>query len=86
MATKKQSELQELSVDDLNGILVERETEYNNKKFDHSMDGLQNPLELREARRDVARIKTELRRRELAEASEAEIAGRSNIRRRRRKK
>ena len=85
MATKKYLELQDLSVDDLNGILVEREAEYNNMKFEHNMDGLQNPLELRESRRDIARIKTELRRRQLAEATEAELAGRSKIRRRRRK-
>jgi len=86
MATKKFLELQDLSVDDLKGILTEREAEYSNKKFEHAMDGLQNPLELRESRRDVARIKTELSRREMAEASDEFLAGRSKIRRRRRKK
>ncbi len=86
MASKKNIELHNLSVDDLNGILLEREKEYLEDKFDHAMDGLQNPLELRESRRDIARIKTELRRRELAEATEDELAGRSKIRRRRRKK
>ena len=41
---------------------------------------------LREVRRDVARLKTEIRARELANADENVIANRSKIRARRRKK
>lgn len=54
-------------------------------KFDHVTVGLENPLRIRETRRDVARIRTELRKRALAEASEETLANRSKIRARRRR-
>lgn len=85
MASKKYIELQEFSQDDLVAELANRQQEYNALSFDHSVQGLENPLVLREMRRDIARIKTEIRRRELAEATPEELAGRSKIRARRRK-
>jgi large subunit ribosomal protein L29 len=47
--------------------------------------GLENPLTLKEVRKDIARLNTELRRRELAAMSETDLDGRSKIRDRRRK-
>jgi large subunit ribosomal protein L29 len=86
MASKKYLELQELSEAELVEELKGAESDYNKATFDHSIKGLDNPLELREMRRDIARIHTEARRRELAQASPEELAKRSKIRERRRRK
>ena len=37
----------------------------NKKKFNHNVTPLENPSEIKAARRDIARMKTELRQREL---------------------
>ncbi|MEM1214768.1 MAG: 50S ribosomal protein L29 [Bacteroidota bacterium] len=86
MATKKYLELQEFSDDDLQAELDQTENIYQKMKFDHAITGLDNPLRLREVRRDIARLNTEIRRRELDKASEEVVAGRSKIRARRRRK
>ena len=86
MATKKYLELKEFSDDDLLSELRETETQYQKLKFDHAIKGLDNPILLREVRRDIARLKSEVRRRELAQLSEDELADRSKIRARRRMK
>lgn len=85
MATKKFLELQEFNDSDLQTELEETQTQYHKMKFDHAVTGLDNPLTLREVRRDIARLKTEIRRRELA-ADENAAAKRDRIRARRRRK
>ncbi|MGH1433507.1 MAG: 50S ribosomal protein L29 [Lewinella sp.] len=85
MATKKYLELQEFSDTDLQAELEGTESRYQKMKFDHAITGLDNPLVLREVRRDIARLNTEVRRRQLAAASEEELANRSKIRARRRR-
>ncbi|WP_235296800.1 50S ribosomal protein L29 [Portibacter marinus] len=79
MATKKYLELQELSDADLANEIKTTEAQYKNLKFDHAIKGLDNPLALKEVRRDIARLKTESRRRELAAMSEEAKAKRSRI-------
>jgi large subunit ribosomal protein L29 len=86
MATKKFLELQDYSDADLNSELDNTVAQYQKLKFDHAIRGLDNPLVLREVRRDVSRLKTEIRRRELASADAEAIAQRSKIRSRRRRK
>ncbi|MCR9287332.1 MAG: 50S ribosomal protein L29 [Bacteroidetes bacterium] len=86
MASKKYLELQDFSNEDLVAELGETAAQFSKLKFDHAIKGLDNPLVLREVRRDLARLKTEVRRRELAEMSEGDLANRSKIRARRRKK
>ena len=66
MATKKYLELLDFSVEDLQTELKETKSQYQSLKFDHTLKGLDNPLQLRAIRRDVARLNTELTRRELA--------------------
>ena len=85
MATKKFLELQEMSDIDLNNELTETKTQYQKMKFDHAIKGLENPLLLREIRRDIARLQTEIRRREVAQMDENQLANRSKIRARRRR-
>ena len=85
MATKKFKELQEFSTEELLSELRETEAQYQKLKFDHAVKGLDDPLTIREVRRDIARMKTEVRRRELAELSAEQLAERSRIRTRRRR-
>lgn len=73
----------DLSLEDLQAELSDLETSYRDLKFDHFTKGLANPIDLRSYRRDIARVKTELRSRELANMSEEELQGRSKIRKRR---
>ncbi len=86
MATKKYLELQEFSDADLQAEIESTQTQFQKLKFDHSVKGLDNPLQLREVRRDVARLLAEDRRRQLKAMTPEEIAGRSKIRRRRKNK
>jgi large subunit ribosomal protein L29 len=86
MATKKYQEVQEINDNDLKETLAETETAYQKLTFDHAIRGLDNPLELRDLRRDVARLKTEIRRREVAAMTPEQLAKRSKIRARRKNK
>jgi large subunit ribosomal protein L29 len=77
MPSKKYIELQEFALDELKNELAETQKQYQKLEFDHTLKGLENPLALKEVRRDVARMKTELRRREIAELNPEQLAGRS---------
>ena len=85
MATKKYIELQEFTDPELLDELKQTEAQYQKMSFDHAIKGLDNPILLREVRRDIARLKTEVRRRELAGMDETQISNRSKIRARRRR-
>ena len=85
MATEKFAPA-ELSDEQLAQELKSREAEYRQSKFDHAAKGIANPMELREMRRNIARINTEARRREMVNMSPEELAMRSKIRNRRRQK
>jgi len=85
MASKKFIELQEFSDADLLNELKETEIQYGKLKMDHAIKGLENPLLIKDVRRDVARLKTEVRKRELKAMTPEQLAGRSRIRLRRRK-
>ncbi len=83
MATKKYLEVIDLSDEDLRKELSEAKEDFVKLKFDHSVTGLENPLSLRSLRRDIARLNTEIRRREIVAMTEAEIAKRDRLRLRR---
>jgi large subunit ribosomal protein L29 len=83
MATKKYLELQSMSVEAIQQELKQTQADLNRMKFDHGAKGLQNPLEMKEVKKDIARFQTELRAREIKAMSPAELAGRSKIRLRR---
>ncbi|MFD0993111.1 50S ribosomal protein L29 [Tenacibaculum geojense] len=61
----KQSEIKELSTADLQDKLGALKKNYTDLKMAHAITPLENPLELRSLRRAVARIATELTKREL---------------------
>jgi len=85
MASNKFTELQGFSDADLQNEMTNIQEQYQKMNFEHATQGLEKPEELREVRRDIARIKTEVRRRELAAMSAEQLAGRSKIRERRRR-
>ena len=85
MASNKTVELRGASDADLKEQLTETTSSLDKMKFDHTVNGIANPLQLREVRRDVARIKTEIRRRELEALTPEQAAKRDQIQRRRRK-
>jgi large subunit ribosomal protein L29 len=60
----KQSEINELSVEELRDKLSGFKKEYAALKMSHEVTPLENPLQLRKARRVVARLATELTKRE----------------------
>ena len=70
---------------DMQAELASMTNEYQTMKFDHAVKGLPNPLELREVRRNIARIHTEARRRELAAMTPEQLELRSKLRSRRRR-
>ncbi len=59
----KASETRELTTQELQDKLVEEKSNLSKLRLTHTVSQLENPLKLRDARKDVARIKTELRRR-----------------------
>lgn len=61
----KQSEIKELSVTELQERLSEVKKSYSDLKMAHAISPLENPIQLRSIRRTVARIATELTKREL---------------------
>lgn len=84
MATKKYLELKEFSNEELKSELAETEAQFNKIRFDHVIKGLDNPLQIREVRRDIARLRTEIRRREIENMTPEQLANRTKIRKRRR--
>ena len=62
----KKLKLDEMSVKDLEKELSELKTELFKLKFSLATNGLDNPLKVREVRRNIARVQTEIRKRSLA--------------------
>ena len=61
----KKVEIKELSTQDLKERLEVMEHEYAQLKSNHSVSPIDNPAQIRRDRRMIARVKTELRQREL---------------------
>ena len=61
----KQSEIKELSVEELQEKFGIFKKNYTDLKLAHAISPLESPLQLRNVRRTVARIATELTNREL---------------------
>lgn len=63
--------MHELEDSELEGKLAEAKTELFNLRFQLATGQLENPLKIREARRNIARIQTVIRQRELAAGERA---------------
>lgn len=69
MPSKKYIDLLDFSEEDLSSELDARKEQLQKIQFEHAVRGLENPMKLRELRRDIARLNTEIRRRELKNES-----------------
>jgi len=67
----KNSELRGLSLEELKNKLAVEQENYGKLKFAHSITPIENPMKIRENRKLVARIKTEIRAKELNQVAEA---------------
>lgn len=65
MAQIKREDLNNLTSEDLKQRLHDDADRLQKLRFNHAVNPLENPLQLRYLRREVARLKTELRKREL---------------------
>lgn len=61
----KNSEIRELTTKELIEKIEDEKTHYARMKLNHTISPLDNPNKLKEGRRVVAKLKTELRKREL---------------------
>lgn len=61
----KKDEIKELSTVDLKEHLAQMEKEYRQQKINHSISPLDNPAKITADRKMIARVKTELRQRQL---------------------
>ena len=61
----KMTEIKELETKDLVERIEDEVAKYNQTKLNHAVSPLENPSQIKAARRDIARMKTELRQREL---------------------
>jgi large subunit ribosomal protein L29 len=84
MAIDKVKELSSLSNTDLQAELESMQKSYQMMNFEHAVKGLEDPLNLRAMRRNIARVNTEIRRREIEGMSPEQLANRTKIRNRRR--
>ncbi|MCK8061520.1 MULTISPECIES: 50S ribosomal protein L29 [unclassified Fusibacter] len=62
MITKQ---IRDLSAQELNNKLVDLKTELFNLRFQHATGQLDNPLKIKHVKRDIARVSTVIREREL---------------------
>ncbi len=64
----KINKIKEMSSPELENELSELKTELFKLRFSLATHGLENPMKIKEVKKDIARIKTVLRQRELADA------------------
>ena len=62
---KKQESIREMSTADLNDRLEQAREQLVKMRLNHAVSPLDNPNQIRETRKNIARYLTELRRREL---------------------
>jgi large subunit ribosomal protein L29 len=63
---KKGTDLNELTLQELQDKLQDERSTMAKLRFNHTVSPIENPMQLRSKRKEVARILTELRKRELA--------------------
>ncbi len=72
----KTNEIKSLSIDELNAKVKELNNELFNLRFSHATRNLANPLAIRNVRREIARVKTAIREKEIAEKANGGNNGR----------
>ena len=59
----KAQEIKNLTTEELTGRIAEEKAQLDNLKFNHSISTLDNPMVIRATRRNIARMMTELAKR-----------------------
>ena len=62
------STMREMTPEELNAELEKMKQDLFNLRFQHVTGQLENPVKMRETKRDIARVKTIMREKELAKA------------------
>ena len=65
----KITKIREMSSEDLEKEIDELKTELFKLRFSLATNGLENPMKIKEVKKDIARIKTVLRQREIENAN-----------------
>ena len=60
----KANEIKDMTVDELNSKLAELKQELFNLRFQHAVNQLENPKRLHAVKKDIARVKTFIRKQE----------------------
>ena len=60
----KANEIKDMTVDELNRKLAELKQELFNLRFQHAVNQLENPKRLQAVKKDIARVKTFIRKQE----------------------
>ena len=60
----KANEIKDMTVDELNSKLAELKQELFNLRFQHAVNQLENPKRLQAVKKDIARVKTLIRKQE----------------------
>ncbi|MBT3523264.1 MAG: 50S ribosomal protein L29 [Flavobacteriaceae bacterium] len=63
----KQKEVKELSIDELSEKLLSFQKELSDLKMTHAISPIENPMQIKNLRRTIARINTELTARSIQE-------------------
>ncbi|MFD1258207.1 50S ribosomal protein L29 [Mucilaginibacter terrae] len=66
----KSSEISALSTEELNARIGEEKSNLTKLKFAHAVSAIENPIRIKNVRKEVARLNTELTKRKAASASE----------------
>ncbi len=66
----KAVEIKDLSTAELNAKLTELKAQLFNLRFQHAINQLDNPLKIKDIKRDIARIKTVIRETELKSSAQ----------------
>ena len=66
----KANEIRKMTSSDLEKELVELKSELFKLRFQFATNGLDNPMKIKNTKKDIARIKTILKERELQESAE----------------
>lgn len=66
----KNSEILELSLDELSAKLVEEKSILTKLKFAHTVSAIENPSRIAKIKKDIARLNTEITKRKTVIASE----------------
>jgi large subunit ribosomal protein L29 len=63
----KQADIQQLSTSDILDRIKEEGSALTKLQLNHTVSPLENPMKIRDSRKTIARLQTELRKRQLAE-------------------